>query len=71
MANLDATIARLRALPKNEQDAVAAQIDLLLNGPPEDALTAEQWAEIEARLDSGEALTPHEDVVRAFRSRAP
>lgn len=67
MANLDATIARLRALPQADQDALAAQIDLLLEA--KDLLTPEQWAEIEARLDAGEVLTPHEDVVRAFRQR--
>jgi hypothetical protein len=65
MADLDLTIARLRALPEKEQEALAAQIDLLLKG--DDLLTPEQWAEIEARLDSGEPLTPHSEVVRAFR----
>jgi|CXWL01.1.fsa_nt_gi hypothetical protein len=65
MANLDATIARLRTLPKPDQDAVAAHIDLLLDGG-EDLLTPELWAEIEARLDSGEALTAHDEVVRTF-----
>lgn len=69
MSNLDATIARLKALPKAEQDAVAAQIDLILDQSAEDLLTPEQWAEIEARLDSGEGLTPHEDVVREFRNK--
>jgi hypothetical protein len=69
MSNLDATIARLKALPKAEQDAVAAEIDQLLDSSGEDLLSPEQWAEIEARLDSGEALTPHADVVRAFRDR--
>jgi hypothetical protein len=69
MANLDTTIARLRALPKKEQEALAAQIDLLLDETGEELLSAEQWAEIEARLDSGEAMTSHDDVVRAFRDR--
>lgn len=69
MANLDATIARLKALPEAEQEAVAAQIDLLLDQDAEDMLTPEQWAEIETRLDSGEALTPHEDVARDFRNK--
>ncbi len=69
MANLDATIARLRALPKDEQEALAAQIDLLLDEAGEDLLSPEQWAEIETRLDSGEAMTPHADVVRDFRDR--
>lgn len=68
MANLDTTIERLRALPKAEQEALAAQIDLLLDG--DDLLTPEQWAAIEARLDSGEGLTPHKEVAKAFRARA-
>jgi hypothetical protein len=69
MANLDSTIARLRALPKKRQEALAAQIDLLLDEAGEDLLSPEQWVEIEARLDSGEALTPHDEVVRSFRDR--
>lgn len=69
MSNLDATIARLRALPKTEQEALAAQIDLLLDQAGEDLLSAEQWAEVEARLDRPEGFTPHEEVVRAFRDR--
>lgn len=69
MANLDATIARLRALPEEEREIVAAQIDLLLDDASEEILTAEQWAEIEARLNDDEKLTPHEDVVKAVRDR--
>jgi len=69
MSSLDATIARLRALPEPQQDALAAQIDLLLEQVDDDLLTPEQWAEIEARLDAGERLTPHEEVLRAFRER--
>jgi hypothetical protein len=69
MSNIDATIARLKALPADEQEALAAQIDLMLEEGGEDLLTPEQWAEIEARLDSGEGFTPHEDVVRDFRSK--
>jgi hypothetical protein len=69
MSNLDATIVRLKALPKAEQDAIAAQIDQLLDAGAEDLLLPEQWAEIEARLDSSEGFTPHADVVRAFRDR--
>ena len=68
MANLDVTIARLRALSAAEQEAFAAQIDFLLGEAGEDFLSAEQWAEIEARLDSGEAMTPHDEVVRSFRN---
>lgn len=66
MSDLDATIARLKALPKGEQDAVAAQIDLMLDQGSENLLTPEQWAEIEVRLESDERLTPHGDIVRDF-----
>jgi hypothetical protein len=69
MSNLDATIARLRSLPKQQQEAFAAQIDLMLTEGAEELLTAEQWAEIEARLDRPENFTPHENVIRAFRDR--
>ncbi len=68
MANLNTTIARLRALSKREQEALAAQIDLLLDGG--DLLAPGQWAAVEARLDSSQGLTPHEEVVKAFRARA-
>lgn len=71
MSNLDATIARLKALPKAQQDALAAQIDQLLDSAADDLLTPEQWAAIEARLDSDEGFTAHEEVVRAFRERLP
>jgi hypothetical protein len=69
MANLDATIARLKALPKADQEAVAAQIDQILDQGGAELLSDDQWAAIEARLDSGEALTPHEDVVRDFHNQ--
>jgi hypothetical protein len=35
----------------------------------ENLLDAEQWAEIEARLDADEAMTPHDEVVRLFLER--
>ena len=69
MANLDAAIARLKALPKGEQEALAAQIDLMLDQGGADSLTPEQWTEIEARLESSEGFTPHADVARDFRNR--
>lgn len=68
MSTLDATIERLRALPAEEQEAVAAQIDLMLDAGG-DLLTPEQWAEIEARLDADESFSSHADVVESFRQR--
>jgi hypothetical protein len=41
----------------------------MLDSGAGDLLTPEQWAEIEARLDSSEGFTPHADVKRAFRDR--
>jgi hypothetical protein len=69
MSDLDATIARRKALPKPEQEAVAAQIDLMLDEGVQDLLTPEQSAEIEARLDRPDNFTSHEDVVRSFHDR--
>ncbi len=71
MTKLEAAIERLRALPQAVQDSVAAQIDLLLDQNAEDALTDEQWAEIEARLDADEGFTPHDEIASAFRQRFP
>lgn len=69
MSDLDATIARLRALSKAEQEAMAVQINQLLDQGAADLLTPEQWAEIEARLDASENFSPHSDVIRDFRDR--
>jgi hypothetical protein len=67
MTKLDAAIQRLRALSEEEQEAIAAQIELILDTA--EVLTPEQWAEIEARLDADEGFAAHDEVVRAFRDR--
>jgi hypothetical protein len=69
MSNLDATIDRLRALPESQKDAIAAQIDLLLDQDAEDLLSDAEWAEIEARLDAEDATIPHAEVVTRFNAR--
>ena len=69
MTKLESTIERLRQLPADQQDAVAAEIDLMLDDELDDLLTEEQWAEIEARLDRPEKFIPHEEVVRRFKAR--
>ena len=70
VTTLEAAIERLRALPDAEKDAIAAQIELLLDQGADDLLTPAQWADIEARLDRPERFTAHEEVVRAFNEKA-
>ena len=62
--HLDDAINRLRELPEEQQQAAAAIIlDFLEHG---DTLTAEQWAEIERRLDEEEDDVATDAEVRAF-----
>jgi len=69
MVRFDAVIDRLRALPDDRKEAIAAQIDLMLDDDETDPLSPEQWAELEARLDSETANIPHADVVADFKAR--
>jgi len=64
VTKLDLVLARLRKLPVDRQEAIAEEIDFLLesNGA-ESILTPEQWAQVEAALaDSREPVSTHEDV---------
>ena len=72
MTKLDLALARLKKLPPDRQEAVAVQIDWLLDDEErgESALSDEQWAEISARMaDSGEDFIPHAEVVDYFEKK--
>jgi hypothetical protein len=69
MVRFDAVIDRLRALPDDRKEAIAVQIDLMLDDDASDPLTPEQWADLEARLDLEAADIPHADVVADFKAR--
>ena len=72
MTKLDLALARIAKLPPERQEAIAVQLEWLLEDEEsgESRLTAEQWAEVERRLgDETEVGIPHEEVVRSFRAR--
>lgn len=72
MTKLDRVLARIRKLPPDQQEAVAGEIDRLLNDVEQGAssvLTDEQWAEIETALaNASEPVSSHEDVFARLRA---
>ncbi len=72
MTKLDLALARIAKLPPERQEAIAVQLEWLLDDEEtgESLLTDEQWAEVERRLreEDGDGI-PHEDVVREFSER--
>lgn len=64
MSKLDLVIERVRKLPPERQEALAVQIDFLLEDETQDSiLTDAQWARVETALaDRGEPVSTHEDV---------
>jgi hypothetical protein len=64
VTKLDLVLARIRKLPPERQEAVAVQIDFLLNDEEEGSvLTDEQWAQVEATLaNKNEPVISHDDV---------
>ena len=70
MSRLEIAIERLRALPLDEQDAIADEIDAIL-AEPASKLTQPQWGEIDGELAAsadGAELT-HAQVVHHMRKR--
>jgi len=73
MTKLDLLLDRIRKLPTERQEAVAVQIDLLLDDEEGGGslLTDEQWAEVEAALtDEAEPVSTHEEVFARLRNQA-
>lgn len=73
MTKFDLLLDRIRKLPAERQEAVATQIDLLLDDEEEGGslLTDEQWAEVEAALaDESEPVSTHEEVFARLRKQA-
>ena len=69
MTRLEAAIERLRALPEDEQEKLAGEIENLLSEPTS-ILSREQWLEVEHELDSDDGVrVPHPDVMMRMRAR--
>ncbi|MBL8551111.1 MAG: hypothetical protein JNJ73_14080 [Hyphomonadaceae bacterium] len=69
MTKLDRVIERLRALPEDEQDRLAAEIQFLIDDAdePVSLLTSEQEAELLARLSAPDDYATDEEVEAFFR----
>jgi hypothetical protein len=64
VTKFDLLLSRILKLPLERQEAVAVQIDFLLNDEEEGSvLTDEQWAQVEAALaNKSEPVTAHDEV---------
>jgi hypothetical protein len=74
MTKLDLVLERIRRLPPERQDAMAVQMEMLVEDEETGVslLTDEQWAEVEAALaDEDEAEIPHEQVFAELRAKYP
>mgnify|MGYP003576935266 CR=1 FL=1 len=71
MTKLDLVLERIRQLPQDRQDAIAADLEILLwDEGQETLLTDEQWAEVEAELASpDQEYIPHEQIVAEFEKK--
>lgn len=71
-SKLDDTVERLRRLSPDRQDALAREIDVLLDDEETGGslLTDAQWAEVETALaDEDEPVSSHKDVFARLRSK--
>jgi hypothetical protein len=69
MSRMEIVIERLLALPAEQQDAFAGEIEALLEEPASQ-LTAAQWAEVDAELaGAGTGDLPHAMVMARMRVR--
>lgn len=69
MTKLDLVLERIRQLPLERQEAIAAELESLLEHPGESLLTDAQWAEVEAALAArDEPVSAHSDVIARARS---
>ncbi|HVK79581.1 MAG TPA: hypothetical protein VM915_03125 [Verrucomicrobiae bacterium] len=68
MTKLDAVLERIRQLPQDRQDAIAVEVEFLLQDQEEGGLlTDEQWTDLRERAaaDTGERIS-HDDVIAEF-----
>lgn len=71
MTKLDAVLERIRKLPQDRQDAIAADLEFILedeaSGP---TLSDAQWADVRRRAQEEQgALIPHEAIVAEFEPK--
>lgn len=70
MTKLDLVIERLRKLPQDQQDVIAAEVETMLDRPSSSALTDEQRAElVRRRSDPDREYIAHDEVVAQFEKK--
>lgn len=72
MTKLETVLEHIRHLPQEQQDAIAAELEFLLQYPPPatSALSDAQWAEVDAALaDTSEETVPHDQVMARARAK--
>lgn len=70
MTKLDLVLARIRQLPPEQQEALAAEIEYRLdNAGKRSFFTDEEWADIELTLYEDEEEIPHGQVVAEMRAK--
>lgn len=74
MSKLETLLKRMRNLPPERQEAMAVQIDMLLEDEERgegSLLTDEQWGDVAAALaDTTEPVSSHRDVFARLRTPA-
>jgi hypothetical protein len=71
MTKLEIVLERIRQLPQDRQDAIAADLEILLRDEEQGSLlTDEQWAEVKAELaNPDQEYIPHEEIVAEFEKK--
>ena len=71
MTKLDIVLERVRQLPQERQDAIAAELDFMLkHGASESLLSPDQEAVLARRLsDPDRQYASHEDVAARFEQK--
>jgi hypothetical protein len=70
MTKLDLVLEQIRQLPQDRQDAIAADLEILLRDQQVARLSDEQWAELQRRLaDPNKTYISHEDLVAEFEAK--
>jgi hypothetical protein len=65
---MEDVIDRLRALPEEDQDAIAAEVEFIL-AEPASMLSLEQWSEVDVELAATDEHIPHSVVMSQLRAR--
>ncbi len=68
MTRMDDVIARLHALPEDEQEAIAAEVEAILSEPAS-MLSMAQWAEVDVELAARDPNLSHALVMGRMRAR--